>query len=115
MAKAQTDKEARKEERHEIISFIWFKSIPTSPDVASVEGIARTSDLSNAGLGIVTNQAIAIGTWLFVEIRTRRGSISAVACAMHERRMDDGRHRTGLSLVVVPPEDRQRLALLLGP
>lgn len=96
-----------------MVRFVWYKALEEQA-AGEVEGIASSCDISASGVGIITPRAIAHDTRVFLELGLPEGRhVSAVGRVVYCRALDDGRHRVGLTLEVVPPNDRQRLAALL--
>lgn len=106
----------RKEERREVVSFVWYKLLPVDPATGerSFEGVARSCDISPSGVGMVIARPLDPGAWVFLELGLRVGRVSVVGRVRHCHPMDGGLFRVGCALDVMPPNDRQAVAKLLG-
>lgn len=112
--------------RQAMVSLVWFHSVvdPEGEDQV-VEGIARSVDVSRRGLGLITTQPVPVGTLLFMEITLRRTSatgpgthfaqVHCVGRAMHCSETEDGSHRVGIRVELVPPSERALLERILAP
>jgi hypothetical protein len=107
------DDEHRELPRSSFISFIWYKRLGDGAAEAPAEGLARSCDISEAGVGLVTPREIPAGALIFVEIATPEGGVSAVGRVMHSRALGNGAYRLGIQLEVVPPTDHAILAKLI--
>ncbi|MDH5673405.1 MAG: PilZ domain-containing protein [Myxococcales bacterium] len=113
--------EQRSHRRRGFITFAWYKCIAAAAADAdadadpTLEGLARSCDISEQGVGLITARALPEGAAVFIEIASKVGGLSLVARVKNCRTESDGRHRVGLSIEVVPPTDRGTLSKILGP
>ena len=77
-----------------------------------VEGLARAVDLSMLGVVFVTTRPLPLGVWVFLEITSAHGNVSAVG-RVRNCRATDKQHRIGIRFKVIPPNDRSVLAGML--
>jgi hypothetical protein len=94
--------------RRPYVNFVWYRALTTSED----EGVARSCDVSQSGIGIVTPRALEVGTLLMLEVVTSAGNLSAVARVQHTRDSAGDCFRLGLEIVTMPPTDRSLWATL---
>ena len=105
--------ERRVAARYEFAAFAWYKRIDDAAE-ASEEGVARSCDISETGVGIVTARALPVGAKVFLKIIAAGASVSAIARVMHCRALENGNFRLGLEVFCVPPTDRQVWKYLCG-
>jgi len=105
----------RTAQRKPIVAFVWYRVVDDNADGdADVsEGIARSCDVSQGGVGIFTSRPLPTKARVFLEIATAVGNISAVGTITHCSQADDDYHRSGIHIEIVPPNDRALLARLL--
>jgi hypothetical protein len=109
--------EARREARHDLVSFTWYKVLPIGGAGASgdtPEGIARSCDLSSRGVGLVLSRPLAKDAWVFLEVGLSSGRVSMIGRVRHCRDLGSGLFRVGCAIEIVPPNDRQAVARFLG-
>ena len=117
MSDRPSDAEARREDRRDVVSFVWYSVLPIEPaaEAAGTEGVARSCDLSTGGIGLVIARSVSAGAWLFLELGLRVGRVSVIARVRHCQPTEGGLFRLGCVIEAVPPNDRQTVARLLGP
>ena len=116
MTPARSQHESRRARRQSFITFVWYKCVGADGqhDAEGEEGLARSCDISEGGLGLVTSRPLPTGARLFVEITSRLGSLSLVARVTYCRPGSSaGTHHVGLDVEIVPPNDRKTLEQLL--
>ena len=91
--------------RHEYINFAWYKRVDDSA-MDSEEGVARSCDVSEGGVGMVVTRKIPAGARLFMELISRAGRISAIGTVKHCTDVGNGQFRIGIGIVSVPPTDQ---------
>jgi len=112
--------------RRDLASLAWFRTIevPGLPQSEIVEGVARSIDISRGGFGLVTTQPIPKGALLFLELTLRRAAragertqatLHCIARVMHCGAIEEGGHRVGIRVELVPPGERALLEWLVGP
>lgn len=101
--------------RKPVVAFVWYKVISgiAGAEPANFSGLARSSDLSDGGIGIVTPEHLPLGVRIFLEIATAVGNVSAVGAVMHCSEEEQGYFRSGIQIEIVPPNDRILLTRLL--
>ncbi len=105
----------RRAQRKPIVVFVWYKLISSvaGGEPANASGIARSCDVSDGGIGIVTSEHLPLGVRVFVEIATAVGNVSIVGAVMHCSEVERGYFRSGIQIEIVPPNDRVLLTRLL--
>jgi hypothetical protein len=78
------------------------------------EGISKTCDLSEIGIGLHTPQALPIGRMIFVEIAMQEFNLSAIGKILYSKPTTEGYHRVGVRFTIVPPNDRMLLMRHFG-
>lgn len=106
----------RREDRHPLVRFIWYKLIdeleePPSKEEADWaqeknEGIAHSCDISMGGVGITITYPYPVGARVFIEIAAGSFNISAVGMVVYINPKGDKQYRVGIQFLVVPPNDR---------
>jgi hypothetical protein len=92
--------------RHTTVNFIWYKIIEDSDDSKqSDEGISKSSDISETGVGMLVTRLIPKGKKVFVEIATKDFNISAVGQIVYTKYEGEGFYRVGIQFLAVPPND----------
>lgn len=99
----------RQAPRNPMIRFVWYRVLVE--DGPAAEGVARSCDVSNSGIGIQTTREIPPGATLFVEIAAQDFNLSAVGRVVHCAARGDT-YRVGIAFVVIPPNDRPLLRKL---
>lgn len=90
--------------RHEYINFAWYKRIDDGAQEQE-EGVARSCDVSESGVGMVVTCRLPSAARLFLELISRAGSISAVGTVMHCADVGNGCFRIGIRVDSIPPTD----------
>ena len=105
----------RRAQRKPVVAFVWYKLISgvAGGESAKVSGLARSCDVSDGGIGIVTSEHLPLGVRVFLEIATAIGNVSAVGAIMHCSEVERGYFRSGIQIEIVPPNDRALLPRLL--
>ena len=91
--------------RFDFITLAWFKRVDAEAS-ESEEGIARSCDISEAGVGAILTRRLPVGALVLLQLVTRDTKVCAVATVVHCAQLDDGRFRVGLQVGCVPPADR---------
>lgn len=92
--------------RHLTINFVWYKIIEDEEDSERQdEGISKSSDLSETGVGILMTRLIPKGKKVFIEIATKNFNISAVGKIVYTKYEEEGFYRVGIQFIVIPPND----------
>jgi len=115
MAENTAKTEGRRAERHSCVKFAWFRRIDetTSESSGAEEGIARSCDLSETGVGLIVPAALPVGARVFIEIVTTAGNLNFIGRVMHCRERDEGCFRAGIHMEIVPPTNRATLMRIL--
>ena len=90
--------------RHEYINFAWYKRVDDGANELD-EGVARSCDVSDAGVGMVVTRPMPGAAKVFLELIGRAGSISAVGTVMHCSDLGNGCFRVGIRIDSIPPTD----------
>lgn len=109
--------ERRSGQRWGLITFAWYKRVDDAA-AADEEGVARSCDVSAAGLGMVTARHLEVGARLFIELMTNAGNVSLIGRVRNLRPAPGGCFRLGILVEALPPSDRhswERLCAGLGP
>jgi hypothetical protein len=111
----ERESKKRAEERRSVVNFVWYRVLVDLEEKADDElcGIARSCDVSASGVGIFTPRPLPSGELIFLEIATRKGSLSGVGTIVYSRQVERGLHRAGIRLEIVPPNDRPLWARIL--
>jgi hypothetical protein len=108
----------RREERHPLVRFIWYKLIddldrrelPSAEEAdwarEKNEGIAHSCDISMGGVGLTIAYPYPVGARVFIEIAAGSFNISAVGMVVYIRPKGEKQYRVGIQFLVVPPNDR---------
>lgn len=98
--------------RHITVKFVWYKVLPLKPDGEDFpnEGISKTCDISETGMGLHVPRGLPIGRQIFIEINTKEFNLSAVGTIIYSRATMEGYHRVGVHFIVIPPNDRLLLS-----
>ncbi len=108
--------ERRKTERVLATNLVWYKVIPSNRDdrvpgeEGIEEGICKSFDLSKGGMGLHLTNPLPVGGIVFLEIITKKNTISALGKVVHSHELSDGNHRAGIRFDVVPPNDVSSLS-----
>jgi c-di-GMP-binding flagellar brake protein YcgR len=96
----------RRHERQVINTFVWYKILSEDPD--SVEGIARSFDISEGGIAMVLSKPLPMEAKVFLEIGVGSLRLSAVGRIVHVKTQGD-RYFIGIEFQLLPPNDRIQL------
>jgi len=99
----------RRSGRVNVVSFAWFQVLGEKEG-----GLARSCDISNRGIGIVTSRPVEAGSRMFIKLAHKGRSVSLLGLVMHSR-PEGELFRLGLELEIVPPVDRAALKWMLKP
>jgi hypothetical protein len=99
-------RDRRASARYDFATFVWFKRIDDGAN-PSEEGVARSCDISETGVGLVTAKLLPAGAQLFLKLVASGASVSVIARVTHCRPVDNGSFRLGLKIECIPPTDRQ--------
>jgi len=101
--------------RQELVRFVWYSVISeqAGAEQSAAEGLSRTCDISQTGIGLWTITPLPPGASVFLEIALTTFTMSAVGKVMNGNVDQDGWYRAGIQFRVVPPNDRLRLDALL--
>lgn len=94
----------RRTPRHEYINFGWYKRIDSGARDAE-QGVARSCDVSDSGVGMILTRPLPKAAQLFLELIGRAGSISAIGTVMHCADVGNGCFRVGIRIDSIPPTD----------
>lgn len=102
--------------RHTTVKFVWYKVLPLESNGEDFpnEGISKTCDISETGIGLHVPRGLPNGRQIFIEINTKEFNLSAVGKIIYSRATMEGYHRVGVHFLVVPPSDRLLLAKHFG-
>lgn len=100
--------ERRIAKRHSLVRFVWYKVLTNEFDQleSSLEGISKSCDISETGVGLYTTSPIPIGTPVFLEIATLKFNISCIGKVAYSRQSENNYFRIGVRFVLLPPNDR---------
>jgi hypothetical protein len=101
--------DSRSTVRRSCVQFVWYWNV----EDGTKRGLARTVDISAAGLGLVTTHTVARGERFFVVVVTRFGRVALLGKVMHVREPEPGTYRAGLQIEIIPPTDRSTWHRLL--
>jgi hypothetical protein len=101
-AASEAPPDSRRSVRRNRIRFLWYCSV----DELDARGLARTVDVAESGVGLVTNHQLAAGTKLFMVVVTRFGRVACLGKVMHVHQPEVGSYRVGVQIEVIPPTDR---------
>jgi hypothetical protein len=93
--------------RHITVKFVWYKVLPQESDGEDFpnEGISKTCDISETGIGLHVPRGLPLGRQIFIEINTKEFNLSAVGKIIYSKATMEGYHRVGVHFVVIPPND----------
>lgn len=94
----------RQKPRHEYINFAWYKRVDNAAE-ESDQGVARSCDVSDGGVGMIVTRPLPEAARLFLELISRAGRISAIGTVMHCADAGHGCFRVGIRIDTVPPTD----------
>ena len=112
MAEDEDVTDKRDSSRCPLITFCWYSVVGESG--SDHEGLARSCDISKTGVGVVTSKAVPVGQYVFIEVATGAGQLSAIGKVMYCSPIDGGSYRVGLRLDIVPPTDMGILAAMVA-
>jgi hypothetical protein len=95
------------------VSFAWYKRIDDEAR-ESEEGVARSCDVSQDGLGLVTTRVLPVGSRVLVELITETGNLSVVGTVRHCSPREQEQVRIGVFVEIVPPTDKLTWRRLRG-
>jgi len=96
--------ENRAATRHITVNFIWYKIID-GEEKESIEGISKSNDISETGVGMLVTRLIPNGKRVFIEIATQKFNISAVGKIVYSKYEGEGFYRAGVQFLALPPND----------
>lgn len=99
---APPEDEQRHAVRHSFITFAWYKRIDDGA-ADEEQGVARSCDVSNDGVGMVTTRNLPLNAYLFLELIAGGSRISALGRVKHTAAMANGHFRVGIRIQSVPP------------
>lgn len=93
--------------RHITVKFVWYKVLPSELNGEDFpnEGISKTCDISETGIGLHVPRGLPVGSHIFIEINTRNFNLSAVGKIVYSKATMEGYHRVGAHFLVIPPND----------
>jgi len=102
--------------RHTTVNFVWYKVLRLESDGEKFpnEGISKTCDISETGIGLHVPRALPIGRVIFVEIATKEFNLSVIGKIVYSKPTIEGYHRVGVHFTIVPPNDRLLLMRHFG-
>lgn len=109
-AEAGASEESRYSKRHPYVHFVWFHCLESGEE----HGLARTVDVSEHGIGLITSRQLAPGARLFIVLVTPFGRVSAIGKVMHAQMLQASTCRVGVKIEVVPPTDKAVWTKLAG-
>jgi hypothetical protein len=94
--------------RHSTVKFVWYRVLSLESDGEDFpsEGISKTCDISETGIGLHAPRALPVGRIIFLEIATTEFNLSAIGKIIYSRPTTEGYHRVGVHLTIIPPNDR---------
>jgi hypothetical protein len=98
----EADPEQRRAARHVFITFAWYKRIDDAA-LHDEEGVARSCDVSEDGVGIVTSRPLPVSARLFLELIAGTTRLSALGRVVHSAVLPNGHFRLGVRIESVPP------------
>lgn len=100
--------ERRITKRHSLVRFVWYKVIDKEFNQleSSLEGISKSCDISETGVGLYTTSHIPVNTPVFLEIATLKFNISCIGKIAYSRPSENNYFRVGVRFVLLPPNDR---------
>ncbi|MDH5490889.1 MAG: PilZ domain-containing protein [Myxococcales bacterium] len=109
MAERAEGRFPRRRDRHRLVRFAWYQEI----GVRTEGGLARSTDLTENGIGLIAARPIDLGARVFVQLALPAELISVVARIVHARG-EGALFRLGLAFEIVSPTDRATLRRVLG-
>jgi hypothetical protein len=108
--------DARAAVRHPTINFVWYQLIAGQADEVQkpVEGIAKSSNISTTGIGLLVTFSLPPDGIIFVEIATKEFNLSAVGRIIYSKPTEGSYHQVGIQFLAVPPNDRLLLLKHFG-
>ena len=102
--------------RYSTVRFVWYQILKMDSDGENFpsEGISKTCDISETGIGLHAPRALPVGRIVFVEIATTEFNLSAIGKIVYSRPTPEGYHRIGVNFTIVPPNDRLLLMRYFG-
>jgi hypothetical protein len=100
--------ERRITKRHSLVRFVWYKVLSNEFDQleSSLEGISKSCDISETGVGLYATSHIPVNTPVFLEIATLKFNISCIGKVAYSRQSEKNYFRIGVRFVLLPPNDR---------
>ncbi|MBN2496115.1 MAG: PilZ domain-containing protein [Deltaproteobacteria bacterium] len=98
--------------RYPTVNFVWYSILDDESDGEELpsEGISKTCDISASGVGILVPRPLPVGKRIFLEVATKEFNLSAVGRVVYSKASMEGYYRVGVQFMVIPPNDRLRLA-----
>ena len=93
---------SRRQERYRYITFTWYHSAMSDRDNPE-EGIARSCDISEQGLGMITARPLPQGGGLLVAMVSRFGNLTVYGRVMFCMPLGEESFRIGVHVDCVPP------------
>ncbi len=102
--------------RYSTVKFVWYRILRLESDGENFpsEGISKTCDISETGIGLHAPRALPVGRMIFVEIATTEFNLSAIGQIVYSKPTAEGYHRIGVHFTIVPPNDRLLLMRHFG-
>ena len=102
--------------RYSTVKFVWYQVLKMESDGEDFpsEGISKTCDISETGIGLHAPRALPVGRIIFLEIATTEFNLSAIGKIIYSRPTTEGYHRVGVHFTIVPPNDRLLLMRYFG-
>ena len=97
----------RRSQRHTVATMVWYKVVPHEAE-ATPEGVARSVDISQSGLGIIVPSSLPLKRLIWLELsagQVRMSALGKTVFSINEREY----YRVGIEFVVIPPNDRIQL------
>jgi hypothetical protein len=102
MPESRDQDEHRAEPRHGYVHFAWYKRIDSS-EKDGEEGVARSCDVSEGGVGMITSRPLPAGARLFIELICRDGRVAAIGTVAHADEAGNGCYRIGIRMEIFSP------------
>jgi hypothetical protein len=102
--------------RYSTVKFVWYRILKLESNGENFpnEGISKTCDISETGIGLHAPRALPVGRMVFVEIATTEFNLSAIGKIIYSKPTTEGYHRIGVHFTIVPPNDRLLLMRHFG-
>jgi hypothetical protein len=102
--------------RYSTVKFVWYRILRLESDGEKLpsEGISKTCDISETGIGLHAPRALPVGRMIFVEIATTEFNLSAIGHIVYSKPTAEGYHRIGVHFTIIPPNDRLLLMKHFG-